>query len=62
MLERKFHSAGKAEDIEQNDILFWSKKSVAERLAYSYNLHLLNHNIDPATFKFKRVFVKAFKR
>jgi hypothetical protein len=49
-MERIPFFAGKVNDKDENDILYWAyHKTASERLAESWRLHCANHNIDPNT-------------
>ena len=54
--------AGKIVEKDELDVLFWaSEKTPFERLAESWRLNCINHNI-PVTSKMVRTFVGANKR
>lgn len=59
---RKPTYAGIAKEKDELDIKYWAeKKTVSERLAESWRLNCLNHNVS-TSIRMERVFNKASKR
>ena len=62
MMIRKPTYAGKVKEKDQLDIKFWAEeKTISERLAESWRLNCLNHNVS-SNIRMTRVFCKALKR
>ncbi len=62
MMERKATYAGKVEEKDALDILYWAKqKSPFERLEESWRLHCLNYNV-PFDVSINKKYHKAKKR
>ncbi len=60
---RKPHSAGKHEEVEDIESKEWLDSSTFyDRITYGITMHLLNHGVDPETYRFERKFHSAFKR
>ncbi len=61
-MDRKPTYSGKIEDKDQKDISYWAfEKTAAERLAESWRLHCMNHNI-PTDSRMDKSKNKASKR
>lgn len=54
--------AGKFEDLEKFEMEEWQKQPAIVKLSWPIYFHLLNHGVDPETWRFKRVFHSARKR
>jgi len=62
-MKRVFKAAGKHEELEELELEEWLENStLMDRFNYPIYFHLINHGVDPAKFRFKRVFRRAFKR
>lgn len=61
-LHRDKHVAGKFEAIQKLEIAEILRQNLKDRFFQGLYLHLLNHHCNPKTYRFVRVFNKAFKR
>ncbi|MFY0687947.1 MAG: hypothetical protein JXQ90_12325 [Cyclobacteriaceae bacterium] len=59
---RKPTFAGKAQDKDEIDIIYWSRKTPYERLCESWRLHLENHGIKHGEDRLNKQVNSAKKR
>jgi len=59
---RKPTFAGKIQEKDDQDILFWAfQKTAAERLIGSWRLHFMNHGVDPSEVRLDKTKSRAYE-